>query len=303
MSVLIPGARVAVFGGSGFLGKSIVRRLLDAGCRVRVVTRRSRRPVAANGAGAVETVQADVCDEAAVRAALKEVDAVVNAVSLYVETRDYRFRDIHVSAAGRLASLANEAGIRTLVHISGIGVDIRSASAYVRARAEGEKAVTAAFPQATLLRPSVLFGPDDAFLGTLAAITRLPVIPLFGRGATRLQPVHVDDVALAVVQAMREPAATVGRCFELGGAEILSYRDIIKAVLHHTGHRRALLPVPFPVWHGLAFLAGILPQPPLTRDQIILMQKDNIAGPDRPGFTDLGITPRALTSELGICLG
>lgn len=303
MPVLRPDGHVVVFGGSGFLGKVIVRRLLEAGCSVRVVARQPWKPAPFDGGHPVETVQADVCDEAAVRTALKGVDAVVNTVSLYVETREYGFRDIHVTAAGRLARLAAEEGIQSLVHISGIGVDTESPSAYVRARAEGEQVVTTAFPQATVLRPSVLFGPDDVFLGMLAAITRLPVIPLFGRGATRLQPVHVGDVALAVVQVMREPAAAAGRCFELGGAETLSYRDIIKAVLHHTGHRRALLPVPFPVWHGLAFLAGILPQPPLTRDQIILMQQDNITGPDRPGFTDLGITPRALTSELGICLG
>lgn len=293
--------RVAVFGGSGFLGKAIVRRLLEAGCSVRVVARQPHCPAAVDGTGDVESVQADVCDEAAVRTALKGVDAAINAVSLYVETREYGFQDIHVTAAGRLARLSAEEGIQSLVHISGIGVDTESPSAYVRARAEGEQAVKAAFPQATLLRPSVLFGPDDAFLGMLAAITRLPVIPLFGRGRTRLQPVHVDDVARAVVAVVQQPAAA-GRCFKLGGADILSYCAILKAVLHHTGRRRLLLPVPFTLWHLLALMASLLPQPLLTRDQVILMQQDNIAGPGMPGLRDLGISPRGLISELGNCL-
>ena len=292
---------IAVFGGSGFLGRFIVRRLAEAGMDVRVVARNPATIGAGETYGRIESRPADIRDEAAVRAALDGADGAVNAVSLYVETRHARFDAVHVDGAERLARLTGEAGLRTLVHISGIGVDTASPSAYVRARARGEDAVRAAFPAAVILRPSVIFGPGDAFLSTLASIARAPVIPLFGAGRMQLQPVHVDDVARAVVRAVDEPA-TRGRVFELGGAEILSYREILQAVLEHSGRRRPLLPVPFPVWHLIATLAAVLPQPPLTRDQLILMKADNTVRPDAATFRDLDITPRALTTELGNCL-
>ena len=268
---------------------------------VRVVARNPATISAGEASGRIESRAADINNEAAVRAALDGTDGAVNAVSLYVETRHARFDAVHVDGAERLARLATEAGLKSLVHISGIGVDTASPSAYVRARARGEQAVRAAFPDAVILRPSVIFGPGDAFLSTLASITRAPLIPLFGAGQMQLQPVHVDDVARAVVKAMKEPA-TRGRVFELGGAEILSYREILQAVLRHSGRRRLLLPMPFLVWKMIATVAAVLPQPPLTRDQVILMKADNTVRPDAATFRDLGITPRALTAELGNCL-
>ncbi|HMQ92656.1 MAG TPA: complex I NDUFA9 subunit family protein [Amaricoccus sp.] len=243
-------------------------------------------------------MQADLRDPPSVRAALDGADAAVNALSLYVESRDATYQAIHVDGAGRLARAAAEAGLHRLVHISGIGSDARSTSAYIRARGEGEDAVRAVFPGATIVRPSVMFGPEDAFLTTLVGmVRRLPVVPLFGDGSTRLQPVHVEDVAAAVailLTASDLPAPT----YEFGGPEVLSYRALLELVMRHVGRRRPLLPVPFPVWNVLAAAGRLLPNPPLTEGQVALMRQDNVADPGLPGFAALGIDPAPIETEL-----
>ncbi|MDH3472685.1 MAG: complex I NDUFA9 subunit family protein [Rhodospirillales bacterium] len=295
---------VTVFGGSGFLGRRIAARMADAGAAVQVAVRRPERfdPGTLAEPGRVSALRADVRDETSVAAALAGADAVVNAVGLYVEGGGETFRAVHVEGAERVARLAARAGARALVQISGIGADPGSRSAYVRARAEGEVRTLAAFPGATILRPSVLFGPDDAFLTLFARMARLlPLLPIFGRGATRLQPAHVDDVAEAVVRALEDPAAK-GRVYELGGPRAYSYRELLSLVMAAAGRRRPLLPVPYTVWHLLARLAAVLPRPPLTRDQVILMEQDNVVGPDFPGFAELGIVPRSVEDSLPSCL-
>lgn len=288
---------VTVFGGTGFLGRAIVRRLSEAGLGVRVAARNPRAVSFPATTAALEYHQVDLRDEAAVAAALQGADAAVNAVSLYVESRDRSFNAIHADGAERVARLAAKAGVTTLIHISGIGSDAASSSAYVRARARGEQIVRATFPEAIILRPSVMFGPGDAFLRAMDNVARLPLIPLFGDGRMKLQPVHVEDVAAAVERALDTPTAG-GTIFELGGARVYTYREIVQAVLDHTGRRRLRLPVPLPVWRLLAALASALPNPPLTRDQVILMQTDNVVGQSVGTFKDLGVEPRDLESEL-----
>ncbi len=290
---------VTVFGGTGFLGRAIVKRLRRANRRVRVA---SRHP-AAEPAEGVEQVQADIRDEAAVGAAVVGAGAVVNAVALYVEKGHETFDAVHVQGAVNLARQAKHHGLQALVHISGIGADPTSSSPYVRARAEGEQRVKKAFERATLLRPSVLFGPNDAFLRTLDDLTRLlPVVPLFGTGETRLQPVYVGDVAEAVAAALDQPDAA-GKTYELGGAEAYTYRTLLAHVLRYRTRRRVLLPVPFSLWEAMARLMSVLPAAPVTRDQIALMRQDNVVSPNAASFTDLGITPRTLTELLSRCLG
>lgn len=294
------GERVTVFGGTGFLGRRVVRRLAGEGWRVRVAARHPAVPEGADPAR-IEPIRADIRREAEVAAALNSADAAVNVVSLYVERGDATFQAIHVDGAARVARRAREAGVARLAHISGIGSDPDADSPYVAARGQGEQAVREAFPDANLLRPSVMFGPDDAFLRNLAAITRLPVVPLFGRGRTRLQPAHVEDVATAFARLLERPE-TAGGTHELGGGVVYTYREILEQVLAHYGRRRPLLPVPFTVWRTLAALAGLLPDPPLTTDQIALMAMDNIVGPEAATFADLGIDPASLTDRLGECL-
>jgi NADH dehydrogenase len=255
---------VTVFGGTGFLGRRVVRHLADQGFPVRAASRHPGRDSPRAGDGAVEPVQADVTDDRSVAAAVAGAQAVVNTVSLYVERGGVTFRSIHVDAAARVAREAQRAGVATLVHLSGIGADPASRSPYIRSRGEGEQAVGAAFP--ILIRPSAIVGPDDALLVPVARmLRRVPVFPLFGRGRTRLKPVHVDDVALAIVRAM---AGQGGVTYELGGGAVYSYRKLIGLIARHVGRQPLLLPVPFPAWQALALVAERLPRPPIARNQV-----------------------------------
>lgn len=287
-----------VFGGTGFLGSRIARELALLGSRVRIVARRPRLPDWATDSQVVELMTTDIRDEASVRRAVTGADNVVNAVSLYVPSRRHgSYEAIHVHGAARIARLASAAAIERLVLVSGLGVDPRSPSAYVRARMKGEELTRKAFPATIVVRPGVIFGPGDAFLRSLARVTRLPVIPLFGDGAVRLQPVFADDVAKAVAR-LAGGAGGYRKVFELGGAGVYSYREIVEMVLAKLGRQRSLVAVPFPVWQTLATLLKVLPHPPLTVDQVILMQKDNVVAGNFGRFEHLGLEPLSLEGFL-----
>jgi len=295
--------RATVFGGTGFLGRAVVKRLKAEGARVRIA---ARHPDAGARPAGVEAVTADLRDADSVDRALADTDWVVNTVGLYVENRGETFQAVHVKGARTVAEAVAEAAARggaaTLVHISGIGADLASESSYVRARAAGEIAVRETFPKATILRPSVLFGPGDSFFNSLARIARLlPAFPLFGDGRARLQPVYVGDVAAAVDRALSLPEAH-GRTYELGG-KTYSYRALIELVLRQIGIRRPLLPLPFAVWQAIASLLRPLPGAPITHDQIALMRQDNVADPELPGFAELGLEPAAVEDVLPGYLG
>jgi uncharacterized protein YbjT (DUF2867 family) len=279
---------VTVFGGTGFLGRRVVGHLVGHGFRVRVA---ARHPETAEGEG-IEPVLADVTEEGSVAAALAGAEGVVNAVSLYVERSGLSFDAVHVEAARRVARLAREAGVRRLVHVSGIGSDPAAASAYVRARGRGEIAVREAFPAATLVRPSVMFGPDDAFLTTILRLARLlPVYPLFGRGQTRLQPVHVEDVGEAVARILGGRAA---ECFELAGPTVRTYRGLVEAAVAALGARTRVVSMPFPLWSLAAGVSELIPGGPLSRGQVALMRRDNVASGEWPGLAELGIVPQEI---------
>ena len=291
--------RATVFGGTGFLGRAVVKRLVAEGARVRVA---ARRPQAGALPAGVEVVVADLRDADSVARAVAQTDWVVNAVGLYVERRGETFQAIHVEGARRLAEAAARSGAEALVHISGIGADAASESSYVRSRAAGEAAVREAYPEAIILRPSVLFGPEDSFTNSLAKIAKAtPVFPLFGDGRTRLQPVFVEDAAAAVARALALPEAR-GRTYELGG-KTYSYRALIEIVMRQTGIRRPLLPVPFAAWQVLAGLLSPLPSPPVTHDQIALMRRDNVTDPALPDFAELGLQPTTVEDVLPTYLG
>lgn len=292
------GRRVVVFGGTGYLGQVAVERLSGAGYAVRSVARRppsgSGRPVAA----AAESVSADISRHDEVVRAVEGAWAVVNAVGLYRESGRESFAAVHEAGAQGLAAAAAEAGAERVIQISGIGVDAGSPSPYVRSRALGETRARAGFPRVTILRPSALFGPSSGLLGSLEALTRaLPVFPLFGRGAMRLQPVHVGDVAEATLRALEDPGSP-GRIYELGGPDAPSYRELVELVLRCHGRRRPLLPVPLGVWRLLARLLAPLPNPPVTLDQLALLARDNVVTPGMPSLADLGVVPRPMAACL-----
>jgi NADH dehydrogenase len=292
----ISALQVAVIGGTGYLGREIVAVLLDKGHRVRVAC---RHPLAFSGLEndqRLEAVRCDLLDEASVREAVAGVDAVINAASLYAEKGALTFDAIHVQGAERVARCAREAGVERLIHFSGIGARADSPSAYIRARFQGEQVVKAAFDPVTILRPSALFGNNTGLLDALDLVSRLPVVPLFGRGNMRLQPVYVGDVAQAVRLALKLPEAA-GKTYELGGGKIYTYREAVKLVMADRQRKRPLVPVPLALWHGLAVLLSPLPNPPLTRDQLYLLAPDNVVGARALTFTDLALPTPPLSLE------
>ena len=293
--------RVAVFGGSGFLGSEIVKRLTKAGIDTRVAVRHpdiAKLPQRSGKSGEISRIYADVRDETSVALAMKECGAVVNAVGLYVEADMESFEAVHELGALNVAHQCAVLGIKRLIHISGIGADMYSKSSYVRARGKGELFVRDAFPSATIFRPSVLFGPKDKFLNALARIMRLsPVFPLFGRGQTKLQPVYVGDIAEATLNALQD-ASSSGKTFELGGPHVYSYRAVVELVMSQTGRRRFLLPLPFRFWEFLAAVASILPSQPITHAQVVLMEHDNVVAASALSLQHLAVNPTALEDIL-----
>jgi uncharacterized protein YbjT (DUF2867 family) len=288
-----------VFGGTGFVGRRVVRHLHELGTKVRIVSRHRAR---AEDDG-IEPIAGDAHDERCVEAALAGADGAVNAISLYVEHGSDTFHSVHVEVASKIAGAARQAGIRRFVHISGIGANTASPSTYVRSRGEGEAAVQAAFPGAVIVRPAVMFAADDAFLTTILRLLRsLPAYPIFGDGRTRLQPVHADDVAAAITQIFRQ-SQKPSPIYELGGPRVYSYEELLRTIARIVGIRPVLIRIPFTLWDALAGLAERLPQPPLTRNQVELMQIDTTVTENLPGFGSLGISPRSLEDELKAILG
>ncbi|HEY2530615.1 MAG TPA: complex I NDUFA9 subunit family protein [Xanthobacteraceae bacterium] len=301
-----PSARVViVFGGTGFLGRRIVRHLRLCGFSVRVGSRhpdRDRALLRPNDPQ-LRLINADVHDDQAVGDALADAYGAVNAVSLYVEQGSQTFYSVHVECAQRVAAQAQRAGVQRLIHVSGIGADPRSRSPYIRRRGEGELAVRASFADAIVVRPAVMFGPDDEFLSIiLSLLERLPIYPLFGNGQMRLQPVYVDDIAQAIARMLQgeHPRA---KLFECGGPRIYSYEEFLRTLANAAGKKPILIPLPFAAWHALAWIAERFPNPPITRNQVELMQIDSTSSPDTPGLTEVGISPRSLEQFLRDMLG
>src|SRR5262245_55843291 len=265
---------VAVFGGTGFLGRRVVRHLRKWGFSVRIASRHPDRgdALVAVDDPQLKSVAADIYNEQSIAGALAGAYGVVNAVGLYIEHGTETFHSLHVESAQRLATQACRAGVEMLVHVSGIGADAASPSLYVRKRAEGEQAVRAAFANAVLIRPAVMFGPADSFLTTIITLLeRLPIYPMFGRGLTRLQPAHVEDVAEAIARALQRTEKHP-ITFECGGPRVYSYEELIKTVAHKASLNPTMIPLPFAAWHLLAWFAEMLPSPPITRNQVELMQ-------------------------------
>jgi len=293
--------RATIFGGSGFLGRHIVKHLAAEGTSVRVAVRHPARASFLERLGRdgqIELVHADVWDEKTVARAVKQSASVINTVGHYVEKGKATFDAVHGQGALHVARQAQQAGAKRLIHISGLGADPASDSPYVRARGIGEDLVKGAFDGVTVFRPSVIFGPEDSFFSTLAGLARRsPVLPLFGVGRTNLQPVFVGDVAEACVRVLTDPS-TQNKVYELGGPRIYAYKALLQLVLKQVGRGRVLVPFPFFLWDILAALMAFLPNPPLTRDQVKLMKRDNVVEGNTLTLEDLGIGPISIEDIL-----
>ncbi|HLJ65564.1 MAG TPA: complex I NDUFA9 subunit family protein [Stellaceae bacterium] len=290
--------RVAVIGGSGFIGRHIVQHLAERGAVITVLARAATHAgylVPMGDVGQIALVNADIDDTEVIDAAFQGVHAVVNATGILFERGRQTFARIHAEGPDRLARLAAKAGIRHFVHLSAIGADQASDSAYARSKAMGEKAVRDACPQAVILRPSLVFGPEDQFFNRFARLASLlPALPLIGGGATRFQPVYVADIAKAVMAALERADAT-GKIFELGGPGIYSFKALMEILLHEIRRKRLLIPLPWSLAMLQASLLEWLPgTPPLTRDQVKLLRHDNVVAPGMPGFPELGLPQTSL---------
>ena len=282
-----------VFGGSGFIGRYVVKRLAHKGFVVRVAVRDPEAALFLKTAGAVGQVvplYASVENEPTVHRAVEEASLVVNLVGILAERRAGDFQRIHIDGAGRVARLAAACGVEQLVHVSAIGADPASPSKYGASKAAGEAAVRAAFPAATLLRPSVVFGPEDNFFNRFGALARmLPFMPVI-HGDTRMQPVYVGDVADAVMAALARPDAA-GALYELGGPVVWRFRELLAFILKETNRQRMLLTVPPGLARLQAMVLELVPGKPLTRDQLLMLARDNVVEAGVPGLSDLGIVP------------
>ncbi|MEI4485310.1 complex I NDUFA9 subunit family protein [Frigidibacter sp. MR17.14] len=298
---------VTIFGGSGFVGRYVARRMAKAGWRVRVACRRPNEALFVRPYGAVGQVEPILCNirsEASVAAALAGADAVVNCVGILAEAGKNRFDAIQAEGAARVARLAKAAGVQRLVQISAIGADAGSASAYGRSKAAGEAAVAEAFPGAVILRPSIIFGPEDQFFNRFASMSRFgPVLPLVG-AETKFQPVFVEDVAAAAAQAVL--TGVPGGVYELGGPEVMTFRQMMQLMLKTINRRRLIVDMPRPV-AGLmagvldgvqAVTGGLLANGTLTRDQLKNLGHDNTVSAGARGFEVFGIVPATAGSIL-----
>jgi uncharacterized protein YbjT (DUF2867 family) len=298
---------VTIFGGSGFVGRYVARRMAKAGWRIRVACRRPNEALFVKPYGVpgqVEPVFCNIRDDASVRAVTTGADAVVNCVGTFARGGKNSFDAVQVAGAARIARIAAEEGVGRMVQISSIGADAGSDSHYSRSKAEGEAAVLAAFPTAVILRPSVIFGTEDGFFNRFAAMTRMgPVLPVVG-ASTRFQPVHVDDVALAAVMGVLGQAAP--GVYELGGPDVDTFRSLMGRMLPVIRRRRIIVNVPFFAARFMAFgfdmleavTLGLVENTMLTRDQVKSLRQDNVVAPDAKGFADLGIVPTSMDAVL-----
>jgi NADH dehydrogenase len=291
--------RITLVGGTGFLGTALTEALARRGWRIVILSRnpeRAYRLKPLGDIGQIGAVRGDIRVPASLVAGIAGSAAVVNLVGILDEKGGQRFAEVQARGAGAVAATAAAAGVRAFVHVSAIGADRASPSAYGRSKAEGEAAVLAAFPNAAIVRPSLVFGAEDGFTNRFARLIQLaPVVPVVAP-ATRFQPVYVNDVVAAILALVdRQLEGEAGGLYELGGPEILSMREIQAFLMAETGQEKPLVDTPDPAARLLSKL-GFLPGAPLTQDQYLMLQRDNVADPALPGLKDLGVDPTPMAA-------
>ncbi len=292
---------ITIFGGSGFIGRYVVQRLASEGHMVRVAVRRPNEALflkPLGDVGQIQVIAANVKDEASVRRAMHGADVAVNLVGILYNNGGQTFEALQSEGAGRIAKIAAEAGVKNLVHISAIGANEDAEAQYARTKARGENAVKAAFSKASILRPSIVIGHEDGFFNRFAAMAKvLPVLPLPGL-ETKFQPVYVGDVADAIVKCLAGGKAVEGKTFELGGPQVMTMREMLTFMMDHIDVHRPLISMPLGIAKFQAFFMGLLPNPPLTLDQLKLLNDDNVVMKGAKGFKPLNITPKSIEGIL-----
>jgi NADH dehydrogenase len=284
---------VTVFGGAGFIGRYVCEYLFRSGVRVRVATRDPRNDYFLQPLGQVGQFgfeKADISDAASVRNAVRSATAVINLVGTFGS----KMQPFHVDGARNVAEAAAEAGARTLVHVSAIGADLNAKSRYGRTKGEGEEAVRKAFPNASVIRPSLVFGPEDDLTNRFAAMARLPFLPVIA-GRRNFQPVYVRDLARAITMTALDPKTYGGNTYEIGGPQVMSMIELHRAILELTGQKPEIMPMP-DLFGSLLSKLGWLPGAPLTRDQWLMLSQDNVPSGELPGLEAFGIRPTPLAA-------
>jgi NADH dehydrogenase len=285
---------ITIFGGTGFIGRHLVQRLAARGARIRVISRnvsRGRHLQPMGHVGQIVVAQADLRSEEGVAAAMRGSVGVINLIGILHEGGRQTFEAVHAELPGRIARAASAIGAERMLQMSALGADAGSKSAYARSKADGERAVREAFPGATIFRPSVVVGPEDGFFNRFAAMARLlPALPLIGGGRTRFQLVYVGDVADAMAAALEDDEAR-GATYELGGPRVYTFEELMRYMLEVVGRRRLLVPISFDLAALQARFLEFLPEPPLTRDQVLLLKQDNVVSQGAKTLADLGVLP------------
>ena len=293
----LSGKTITLIGGTGFVGRALAEKLLSADARVIVLARnaeRAKRQKTGGAIGQLTAVPGNALNDEDLLSVIAPADIVINLVGILAPSGRQTFSALQAELPGRIARMATETGTASVVHVSALGADLKSPSVYARTKAEGERALLRQFAQATVLQPSIIFGPGDSFFNRFGQMAMLaPALPLIGGGTSLMQPVYVGDVADAVLAALTTEEAR-GQIYQLGGPQTYSFAELMRFTLECVGRRRLLLPVPYSVASLPAAFAGLLPNPPLTLDQLKLLKVDNVCKKSAPGLADLGIAPTAI---------
>ena len=290
----LSSSTIAVIGGTGFIGRQIVEILARQGARIKILARNADRakflkPM--GDVGQISITSGSALDDDALTRIIEGCDTVINTIGILAESGSQRFNSLQAELPARIGRIAKANGVKSIVHLSAIGADLNSASLYARTKAQGEQGLMAEFPKAVILRPSLVFGTGDGFFNRFASMAVMaPGLPVIGGGKNKVQPVYVGDIAQAVLAVLTDKKSE-GKIYELGGPEVMTFREAMAYIIKQIKRKRLLLPVPHGVMTLAATAMSILPSAPVTRDQLKLLKVDNVAADDLPGLEDLGVQP------------
>ena len=299
--MLLRNKTVSIIGGSGFIGRALVEKWARAEARVTILTRnatRSKKLKTVGDVGQITIISGDALQDDDLSNSIQSADYIVNLVGIFHPSRKQNFENAQAELPKRIGEIAEQLGIKKIVHLSAIGADLNAASKYYRTKAEGERSLLRLAPNSTILRPSIVFGPGDGFFDRFAKMAMFaPALPLLAGGKTKFQPIFVGDVAESIIYCLTN-SQTNGQIYEIGGPSVYSFKDLLSYTLSSINKKRALIPVPIFAMQVPAAMASILPNPPITRDQLLMLDTDNIVNGDMPDITSFGITPQPIEAHV-----